>query len=60
MNRRNYLEDPMNEAAMADRIRDIIMQGDAARPSADVVSQLRRSFAPATIATKYLEALFGS
>jgi glycosyltransferase involved in cell wall biosynthesis len=60
MGHAHYLDDPLNPAAMADRLYSIIEQGAAAAPSAEVVALMRQSFAPATIAKKYLDVLLGS
>jgi glycosyltransferase involved in cell wall biosynthesis len=53
-----YLDDPRDADAMAERMYQMLSLGDAMRPAADVVSAIRRTFAPATVATRYLEALF--
>ena len=42
---------------MAEQIAAIIGDGNAAKPSEETVGLLRNSFAPATIAKKYLELL---
>jgi glycosyltransferase involved in cell wall biosynthesis len=60
MDRACYLPDPKDAAAMADRIMSINEQGAAAKPSAETVALMRHSFAPTTIAKKYLKVLLGS
>lgn len=60
MGHAHYLEDPTNPAEMADRIALIVEQGAAAKPTAEVIGMLRETFAPATIAAKYLDVLLGN
>jgi glycosyltransferase involved in cell wall biosynthesis len=60
MGKAHYLRDPMNAAEMAEQIVAIIGDGAAAKPSAETISLFRHSFAPATIAKKYLNVLLPS
>jgi glycosyltransferase involved in cell wall biosynthesis len=55
MGKAHYLRDPMNATEMAEQIAAIIGVGAAAKPSEETISLFRYSFAPATIARKYLE-----
>jgi glycosyltransferase involved in cell wall biosynthesis len=60
MGRAHYLSDPMNAAELAQRILAIIEAGGEAKPTAETVSLFRESYAPPTIARRYLELLLPS
>jgi glycosyltransferase involved in cell wall biosynthesis len=55
----HYIESPLNPEEMAAQISDLLTAGDAARPSAELRSDLRRRFSPETIAQQYLDVLIG-
>lgn len=57
LNRAQYLTDPLDEHQMADQIAQILVRGNAARPAPDVCCDMRRRFAPETIAKQYLRLL---
>jgi glycosyltransferase involved in cell wall biosynthesis len=53
-----YLDDPQDAGAMSERIMHILERVDAYRPSPETIAEIRRTFAPETIAVQYLETLF--
>jgi glycosyltransferase involved in cell wall biosynthesis len=55
----HYIENPFNAKEMAAQISALLSAGDAARPSVELRSELRRRFAPETIAEQYLKLLIG-
>jgi glycosyltransferase involved in cell wall biosynthesis len=59
LQRANYIRDPLDEHALADQIEHILQQGGAARPDLDLRRQIEDSFAPSTIARKYLSVMLG-
>ena len=59
LNSAHYIANPLNAPQMADEIAQVLSMGDAARPSAEFCSDLRRRVAPETIATQYLKLLVG-
>lgn len=54
-----YLENPECAGEMAERIVEILNNVNAARPPNDLMQELRRHYAPRTIAHKYCELLVG-
>ncbi|HYO26091.1 MAG TPA: glycosyltransferase family 1 protein [Lacipirellulaceae bacterium] len=54
-----YLEAPRDADAVAEQLSAVLRDPAAARPAPAAISRMRRLFAPATIATQYLETLFG-
>jgi glycosyltransferase involved in cell wall biosynthesis len=59
LGRARYIENPLDEHEMAERIVDILKEGEAARPSRELQCEIRRRFAPETIAQEYLRLLLG-
>ena len=57
MNQAHYIDDPRCDSEMAEHIESILANIDAARPSPELQSEIRRRFAPATIARQYLTLL---
>jgi glycosyltransferase involved in cell wall biosynthesis len=55
-----YLSDPLDPEQIAEQTISIIDQGSAARPTRATIELFRQSFAPSTIARKYLETLLDS
>ena len=60
LNHAEYLADPLDERQLAEHIAQILKRGEAVRPAPDVCRDLRRRFAPETIAAQYLDLLLGS
>jgi glycosyltransferase involved in cell wall biosynthesis len=60
LNQAHYVKDPHSPREFADRIADVLQNEDAARPSAQLVEQMRHVFSPRTVARKYYELLAGS
>ena len=58
LGRARYLADPREAAAVADAIAAILANPAAARPTPETVAEVRRVFAPVTIASQYLDVLF--
>jgi glycosyltransferase involved in cell wall biosynthesis len=54
----HYLPDPRNPDAVCEAIDQLLTVGDEGRPSQATVAEVRRLFAPATIARQYLDVLF--
>jgi glycosyltransferase involved in cell wall biosynthesis len=54
----HYLQHPRDVDAVCCVLDEVITAGDAARPSANVVAQIRLRFSPATIARQYLHVMF--
>jgi glycosyltransferase involved in cell wall biosynthesis len=59
LGRARYIENPVDPHEMAERIGDILKEGDAARPSGELRCEIRQRFAPETIARQYLRLLLG-
>jgi glycosyltransferase involved in cell wall biosynthesis len=55
----HYLPRPRDGDSVAETIDRVLAQGDAARSSPATIAEVRRQFAPATIARQYLEILLG-
>jgi glycosyltransferase involved in cell wall biosynthesis len=55
----HYLPEPRNVDSVAVIIDQVLAQGDGARPTPATIAEVRRQFAPATIARRYLEILVG-
>jgi glycosyltransferase involved in cell wall biosynthesis len=53
-----YLTEPENVDRVTDEIAAVLRLGAAARPSPQLVANIRHKFHPTTIATRYLEVLF--
>jgi glycosyltransferase involved in cell wall biosynthesis len=53
----HYLPEPRNVDSVTETIDQVLAQGDAARPSPATIAEVRRQFAPATIARQYLKIL---
>lgn len=53
------LDDPYDDAVMAEAIVEMVGQGTAGRPSAETVETMQRSFSPRVVAEQYLSALLG-
>ena len=54
-----YVNDPLSADEMAERIETVLQQAAAGRPSAEFAEQIRRRFAPETVARQYLSCLTG-
>jgi glycosyltransferase involved in cell wall biosynthesis len=54
----HYLGEPRNPHAVCDAIDQVLAAGAQARPSPETIAEMRRVFAPATIARQYLDVLF--
>jgi glycosyltransferase involved in cell wall biosynthesis len=54
-----YIENPLNEHEIADRITDLLNAGNAARPPMELSREIRHRFAPETIAQQYLSLMLG-
>jgi glycosyltransferase involved in cell wall biosynthesis len=54
-----FVADPRSEWEFAERIEAILDNVDAARPSAELIKNLRDHYAPATIARQYYDLLVG-
>jgi glycosyltransferase involved in cell wall biosynthesis len=59
LGRAQYVENPLDEYEMADRIGQILNDGAAARPSPEFIAEIREKFAPITIARQYMSVLLG-
>jgi glycosyltransferase involved in cell wall biosynthesis len=57
LDRARYVANPLDPNEMAERMAEIAVAGDSARPTADFCRELRTQFAPETIARKYLSIL---
>ncbi len=55
-----YLEDPCDEAAMAEQLTDLLDQKSSIRPTSKFVNSIRSRFAPKTIAKKYMDLLLSA
>jgi glycosyltransferase involved in cell wall biosynthesis len=53
-----YLHEPQDPDAVCDSIDQVLAAGIQARPSQELIAEVRRVFAPATIARQYLDVLF--
>jgi glycosyltransferase involved in cell wall biosynthesis len=53
----HFLPEPRNVDSVTETIDQALAQGDAARPSPATIAEVRRQFAPATIARQYLKIL---
>lgn len=57
LNQAQYVDDPLNAHEMSDKIAQVLKLGDAARPTAELQTELRRRVAPETVAAQYLKLL---
>ncbi len=55
-----YVENPIDEHEMADRMAGMLQAGDAARPAPEFCQKVREQFSPETIARQYLKLLLGN
>lgn len=60
LGRARYVDHPTDEREMADRIAEMLIAGDAARPTPEFSCMVRERFAPETIARQYLKLLLGT
>jgi glycosyltransferase involved in cell wall biosynthesis len=54
-----FVADPRSEWEFAERIAAILDSVEAARPSAELMQNLREHYAPATIARQYYDLMVG-
>jgi glycosyltransferase involved in cell wall biosynthesis len=54
-----FLRNPRDPQTMAEDLDQALASGPALKPTSEAMTELRRRFAPATIATQYLEVLLG-
>lgn len=59
LNRANYIPDPLDAGAMSEQIAELLAQAATARPASELSAEIRRRFAPETIARRYLTLLLG-
>jgi glycosyltransferase involved in cell wall biosynthesis len=57
LNSAQYFDDPTSADAMCEKVVEILASPGHYTPSAELVAQLRNTFAPQTIARRYLEVL---